>query len=601
MKRSLIGRALVAALGCGTAFGAQALNWDYSGVNITLDTRITASTIIRTESRDSQLIGIANGGSAYSVNADDGDLAFGKGDIAQASQRISSALTATYGDFGLFLRGQYLYDPVLQQKNFFDPADFGAGHQYPDSTRLLKNRIVQNHVGSDGTVLDAYVYGNFDISGHSLNIKVGRQVINWGESTLVLNGLNSILAFDGAKADLAAFDLDEVVAPSANVLASLSLTENVSVEGWYQLAWERTITPAAGTFFATNDFVDFGGNGGNIDFGRGGEYLAAGSNCVGGNNPGSTTCVPFGGSVPRGDERTPRNGGQYGGAVHFFIPELRDIDLAFYAANYHSRLPSISAISVSNGNVDAGTGRYFNEYPEDVHLFGASFNLTLPGGIALQGEYSYKPNVPLQIDDAEEELTLLGAPSQLNPATGATIGNQYIRGYRRHKVSQFDLGATKIFAPSTWLGYDQLLVIGETALTAVHDLEDQSVLRYEGPGTFLLGNAQQAAFFGVPQQQRGFATPISWGYKIVARATYNNVISGLSVEPSLRWDHDVRGVTPAPLSNFTTGTRVITGAVGFRYLSAYSAQIAYTSYFGGGQGNLLRDRDHLSLAVKYSF
>ncbi len=560
--------------------------------------------MIRADKPSSQIVGIANGGRAYSVNADDGDLNFRRGDVALFTNSITSDLTLTWKNFGIFARGYYLYDPTLDNENFFDKADFGAGRQYSQDVREKKNADVQRHVGHAGKIYDLYAFGNFEIDDkHTLNLKIGKQTINWGESTLILNGLNSILAFDANRARGPGAELSEIIIPSNNVLASINVVDNVSVEAWYQLRWEHSITDAAGTYFSTNDYVGIGGNAGNIDFGRAGENAPAGSDCIG--LPPGITCVPYGGTVPRtGDRRAP-NDGQFGGALHWFIPALHDLDLAFYAANYHSRLPLVSGTSASNGNISASTATFFSEFPKNIQLYGVSANTTLPGGFALQGEYSYKPNQPLQLDDVEINLAQLGAPSQLNPAPGATLGGQYVRGYRRHKVSTLDISTTRIFGPSTWLGYNQLLFLAESALIYVHDLESPDVLRYEGPGTFLPGDAGTAALLGLPQQHGGFATQTSLGYKVLARASYNNVlpgvIAGLTLEPTLRFDDDVYGVTPTPLQNFTEASRLGTVALGFKYLNNTTGEIGYTTYIGGGQGNLVRDRDFYSLNLKYTF
>ncbi len=49
-----------------------------------------------------------------------------------------------------------------------------------------------------------------------------------------------------------------------------------------------------------------------------------------------------------------------------------------------------------------GSMRYIVEYPEDIHVVGVSFSTMFrESGIALQGEYSFRPNMPLQIDDTE--------------------------------------------------------------------------------------------------------------------------------------------------------------------------------------------------------
>ena len=76
----------------------------------------------------------------------------------------------------------------------------------------------------------------------------------------------------------------------------------------------------------------------------------------------------------------------------------------------------------------AQTARYFTEYPEDIQLFGVSFNTQLgTTGIALQGEVSYRMDVPLQFDDVEFlfaaltpfEAVALGAQGIPIPATCA--------------------------------------------------------------------------------------------------------------------------------------------------------------------------------------
>jgi hypothetical protein len=41
------------------------------------------------------------------------------------------------------------------------------------------------------------------------------------------------------------------------------------------------------------------------------------------------------------------------------------------------------------------------EYPEDINLYGLSWNTNAAGGVAFQGEISYRDNMPLQIDDVE--------------------------------------------------------------------------------------------------------------------------------------------------------------------------------------------------------
>lgn len=585
---------------------AHALDATWQGIHAQLDSKITAYAQMRTASRDANLVGIANGGRAFSTNGDDGNLAFGNGDITSSGIKLTSDLSLSYGDYGLFTRGNFGWNPTLSKSGLFDPADYddsGTTRGYTQADRRAKEKAVERHVGRYAELLDLYAYTTQTVFDRSFALRVGRQVVNWGESTLVQNGLNSLLAFDANRLRVPGFELDEVIVPANQVWASVSVIDNVNLEAFYQLRWERTIIDASGTFLSTNDFAGIGGDNANLGFGRADENVVAGTPCSPPLSPTTgNQCVPVGSYVPRGGDVTPKNNGQYGAALRFNIAALNDMELALYGANYHSRLPLYSGTSRAGaGLTPASTASYFVEYPKDIHMYGMSFNTTIPWDVSIQGEYSYKVGQPLQIDDVELLLAGLGAPSQLNPAPGATLGGQYLRGWRRKDVSQWDLGLTRLFGPSAWLRNDQTIAVVELAATHVHDLENQSVLRYEGPGTYTPGDAATAASQGVPQQVDGYATATSYGYKVLARFDYNNAIGPVGLKPTLRWDHDLHGISPTPITNFVAGRRQLTASLGFTYLDGLSGEIGYTRYIGAGQQNLLRDRDHVEVAIKYAF
>ncbi|MDP3858676.1 MAG: DUF1302 domain-containing protein [Stagnimonas sp.] len=592
------------ALGLLAGGQAFALDYEWQGVHAQLDSKITAYSVWRVEKRDQNLIGIANGGKAFSTNGDDGNLAWDNGDVVSSGFKLTSDLSLTYGDYGLFTRGNFGWNPTLSNGDLFDPADYDdtlTTRGYTQADRERKESDVAGHVGHYAELLDLYAYTTQQVGERSLTVRVGRQTVNWGESTIVQNGLNSLLALDANRVRVPGFELDEVITPTNQIWASMGLLDNVNLEAFYQLRWERTVIDASGTFWSINDFGGIGGNAANLGFGRADENTLPGTPCSAPPAAGNQ-CVPVGSYVPRAADVTPKNSGQYGGALRFNIPALNDMELAFYGANYHSRLPVYSGTSRAGaGLTPATTASYFAEYPKDIQMYGLSFNTTIPWDLSLQGEYSYKLGQPLQIDDVELLLAGLGSPSQLNPVPGATLGGQYLRGWRRKDVSQVDIGLTRLFGPSTWLRNDQTIAILELAATHVHDLEGQSVLRYEGPGTYTPGDAALAASQGVPQQVNGYATATSYGYKLLARFDYNNAIGPIGLKPTLRWDHDLHGISPTPITNFVAGRRQLTAGLGFTYLAGLSGEIGYTRYFGAGQQNLLRDRDNVELAIKYAF
>lgn len=608
----------VLAAGLLIPAAAGAVDFDMGGATVVITNKVSIGATMRMEERDPKLIGIANGGEAFSTNGDDGNLAWDQGDIVSGATKWTADLSVSKGDFGLFVRGSALANPVLQNADLFDPADYNPStptREFGQDARISKQNQVRDHVGSDFDLLDAYVFGRFDVFERSLSIKAGRQILNWGESAFVQHGLNALLAADVNQLRVPGFEIEEVQTPVGMVVISMDLIENMGVEGFYQYEWQGTVIDAAGTFMSTNDFAGIGGDQANLGFGRAYENQAASvianpaTWCLAPPSlaPGfGSPCIPYGSTVPRAPNVKPDHGGQYGGKLSFYIPALNDMDLALYGANYHSRLPVVSGTSRTGPITSADTANYFLEYPEDIQLYGLSFNTTVPWlfDIALQGEYSYKAGQPLQVDDVEILLAGLGAAGQISPLPGATLGNQYLPGYRRHDVSQIDLSFTKIFGPM--LGYDQLSLFVEGGYVHVHDLPSPEVLAYDAPGTYTLNPGTAAlnpsTAFGMPiTPYDTYATADSSGYKAAARFTYNSVFGVLTVEPTFLFQHDLSGITPTPIVNFVEDRKQLNAILSVNYLQAWTFDVGYAMFFGGGVQNLVSDRDYLDFAIKYSF
>jgi hypothetical protein len=608
---------LIAAL-CASG-PAAALNFEFGDLGVQLNNLYTVGGAMRVEDREAGLIGLANGGTAYSTNGDDGNLAFGPGSLVAGATKLTSDLTLSYGDYGAFVRGTGIYNPAVDQgRDLFDTRDYGPGLEFGLDELVRKTEAVRSHVGANAELLDAYAYGLIPIGGRTLGLRVGRQAINWGESTFVLNGINSLLALDANKARVPGFDIAELVRPAGAVWASIDVVAGIAVEGFYQYEWRPTVIDAAGTYWSTNDYAGVGGTQANIGFGRVGENTPAGAVTLPG-VPGraclpvapaspATDCVPLGSTIPRAPDRNPDDGGEYGLALRFPIEMLNDMDVGLYAMNYHSRLPVLSGISRSSAAIlpnQLDTSAFVVEYPEDIRLYGVSFNTTV-GDWALQGEYSLKSGQPLQIDDVELLLTGLGAPSQLAPVAGTALGNQYVSGYRRKDVSQVDFGVTRLLPPMPLLGYDQLVLLGEVALMHVHGMPAPEELAFEAPATYTLNagtaalNPSTAANLPITSYD-DYATATSWGYNLAARLSFNNVIGPMSLEPTLRFVHDVGGTSPSPIVNFVEHRKQAQVMLGFAYLGSWRGELGYVSYFGGGARNLLGDRDYVEAAIKYSF
>ncbi|WP_348672968.1 DUF1302 domain-containing protein [uncultured Abyssibacter sp.] len=603
-RNSLVSRVLVTGALLGLAHEAAAVSFELGDASVRIDSQFSTGFAVRMEDQSRTLIGQANttadgdAGLAYSTNGDDGNLQFDNGDVFAAASKLTSDLSFNWGNFGAFVRGTYTYDWVLNDEDFLDPAD----HMGPTDDTLTPADLVarrdkiQDTVGNDADLLDAYVYGDFDIAGRYLAVRVGQQVLNWGESTFVQNGINSLLAADANHLRVPGFQLEEVFRPVGMAWASTDIADNVSLDVFYQYEWRPTIIEAAGTYFSTNDFAGPGGQTAQIGFGRAPENAYPLTPCSDG-----TPCVPFGAAINRLPDRDAKDDDQFGGALRMYIPVLNDLDLSFYAANYHSRLPIVSGQSRPTGNSPSTESGYRLVYPENIKLYGLSFNTTVWGGIALQAEYSRKEDQPLQIDDVELLLAGLGVSSQVAPIQGSALGGQEIVGYRRFNVNQVNVGLTKIFGPWGWIGSDQATMVLETAAMNVEDMPELEELRLEAPGTYTPGDATTAAALGVPQQIGGYPTASSRGYRVATRLTYNNVFNRFVMEPAILWQHDVNGTSPTPLTNFVEGRQQINLVLNTRYLDRLEYEVGYTIFQGAKPYNLLGDRDFLHMVVKYSF
>lgn len=639
-RRSTLGAAVAIALAGGST-SVMAFEFQHGELSGSFDTTVSLGALWRMEKPESSLISIANGGTSRDPNSDDGNLRYERGELVSTVLKATHDLELKYHNFGAFVRGSYFYDPTIRAKDSL-------------------TRDARDILGSDAEILDAYVRGNFKVGDRNLNVRLGKQVVSWGESTFIQNGINVLNPVNVSRLRAPGSELKEGFIPTMMAYASQELTDNLSVEVALLTEWKKTKIDPAGSFFSTNDFVSEGGNIAYTGFGRRNDLNGAAGTFLANGNAALW--------APRSNDREASKDGQYGIAFRYFAPQLNNTEFGFYHANYHSRTPYVSGYrgaittggtliggacngnrldiptfgSVFNGSnpYDATTdacdyaaaqtaaanaagrtnsGTYFVEYPEDIKLFGLSFNTALPSGIALQGEYSYRPNQPLQLPSAELLGAALGIGNQLtstNPGQAFAVpyGTE-ISGYRRVKMHQVQMTGTKAF--SQVLGAEQLVVVGEVGYTR---LQLPSNLKFAASGCHLPqpGSANSTSYGSTSTDC--FATENSWGYRLVGRLDYPNAIGAVTVSPRVAFSHDVSGRSPT----FNEGAKALTLGFGFNYRQNWQADIAYTAFFGGkkisgvddatvpgfpsdqsasyaSHTNPMVDRDFLSISLSYSF
>jgi hypothetical protein len=596
-----------------------------------------------------------NGQGGYSTNGDNANLNYNSGDSFSQIIKGSHDLDIRYGNFGFFARGMYFYDMEMSDSDRAWTNPLSGVNNDP-----CRDDEASNQLCSDVRLLDAFVYGDFEIGEMPFSVRVGQQVISWGESTLISHGISELNPVDIARLRAPGSELKEAFIPFGAVWASLGVTENFNIEAFYQYNWEKTVLPAPGSYFSTNDFAGDGGQYNNVQLGFASnpdmdlDYLINGLNALGasiadGSIPMASAASAYLGAFPtkltlrQSDaENEPDDGGQYGLKLSWFFPELNDTEISLYHMNYHSRRPVFSGITadfktetligdlLTTGQLGGDLGYLVNnditvenytnlnafsrvelDYVEDIKLYAMSFNTVL-GTTSVAGEVTYRQDEPLQIDDVE--LLFAAMPQQLANDQGRSEldgisqmpifqGGERANGFILSDTLQAQMTLTHLWGPS--FGASQLTTLLEVGGINIQDMPDPDVLRLNGPGTARNGGIfgkeglELAVQDGV--ETNPFPDEFAWGYRAVVKLDFNNVIAGINVSPRVVYSHDVKGTTPDPLFLFVEERKSVALGINFDYQSRWSADISYNGFWDGvGTTNQMEDRDYISFSIKYS-
>jgi hypothetical protein len=678
----ILATAIAAALAAAYAAPALAVPIQTDNWSGSWDTTLSYGSLWRVQSPNCRIIANANGGCGRSANNDDGNLNFDTGQVSSAIKGTSELELRFRDSWGFFARGTAFYDDK-------------AG----DTNRTEFSDSALNRVEAGGRMLDYFVFVPFSMGDRQAEFRVGRQVINWGESTFIQNGINVTNPFDVAQLRVPGSELREALVPQGMASISIAATPNFSVEGYYQYEWRKVQPDPVGAFFSGTDLAGKGAEKAMLGFGAWSDL--------------GTDFRPLGGAfessfnfVPRGETVAADDGDQYGLALRYFAENLMGgMEFGLYYLRYHSRLPVISGqtgtqaglgnaiasaqalglaaqglasglsfdaavaqataiatgiaaslggdvssellkkratvganVFLGGGNVSglagsfasselANTSRYFQEYPEDLDLFGFSWSGYLFNtGIAWQGEVSYKPDSPLQVDDVELLFAALSPLEQItgtpgfcatNPAARGPLGcfnqigafglNQVIPGAVELDVWQAQTTFTYLSGPM--LGADTGAFVMEVGMTHVPDLPNGSTggpngqgLRLDGPGTVVSGNeALSYTHFFEVDPRSAFPSKTSWGYRFRGSLIYNNAVGPWTLSPIVAWSQDVNGISPGPGGNFREDRYALSGGLKGTLRNKYELELTYAQFGGGGRYNTTNDRDFISLTGKVSF
>ena len=640
---------------------ATAITLDFNNPDLTgrLDTTIGAGALFRTESQDAMLaatgdpVDMTMQGFGSQLNKNDANNNFDRG-LASVVYRVTPTLDIAWQNrVGVYFSGTAFYDSVIMDGDhdggILRPSDpfippngitrFATFSQHPNNGLGSKfTPKTRTDAGRRARVLAAYAWADVELFDRPITIRAGRQVINWGEAIFFQGGINTANFFDLNTLRQPGGEIREALLPLGSVSFSYGLSLNTSFEGFYQFEWANSEDAPVGTYFSTHDSFPAVGAQNVIIDGRVAAFAAGAPGLE--NAFAQYTFDTYGESgVDYGYEQTqvtvnragninPDGDGQFGLAFRYFAEQLNGTEFAAYYTRTHARLPVVAA-SIQNLNRGGGaigmaeaidTSEYRMFYPEDIDMFGLSFNTTL-ASFSMGGELAYRPKRPIINETGDNLIQAFAATAgasalqgqdvtlanltdhcvRLSPRGGCVdnAGTPVEEGqlyYFYDEVDSYNLSLVNIFNLGPRLGAQGIVALVELGVEHVSGLENKDLL-YNSNAAILFSEAETLR---PDNPERFYLDKTSYGYRALMRATYSNVFQGVSVAPRAIFAHDVKGNSPLG-GNFLQDRRAATLGVAFTYNNDLEFDIAATTFWGADYANKLGDRDNVAASVRYSF
>ncbi|PHS72779.1 MAG: peptide ABC transporter substrate-binding protein [Cycloclasticus sp.] len=548
------GFALSSALLLSQIGTVQAFSFHNGDLKGALDTDLTYAIAARTEDSDHNKEG------AY------GNRIFkDAGDVFSHAIRGSSTLTLEYGDFGMLARGNYFYDYVYDNENLADQA--------------------HDKLARDFSLTDLMFYGYFG-DNDQINIRLGKQVISWGENTFIQGSINDINTVDLNKLRQPGRALKDAFIGTNAAYISWNIGDEWTVESFYLFEFDQIQLDPSGSFFTTLDAVGAGGgfdSAGNGVLGENaGPFGSPAGACIA--PDGLDDCGLVGGSLVRVGDNFAK-GGQYGLAIRKFFPGLfNGSELAIYYQSLHDHVPMISTYY--------NTGTFFLDYVENIERLGVSFNTNIEGWV-IAGEYHVRKDAPIQM--TAPVLNGLGAGPFFGVNCGTCVQGDEIKGYELVDRHQLQVTFQRIWGVNEWLGADGNSTLMEVAYGWIDGLPDKNEA--------LIGPFRTVF---TPQVTEHF-----WGFQIKQAITYEAALFNVaSVSPFVAFKYDVEGVSNEIVPLFVDDRKALTLGVNFGYGGGkITGGVSWTMFDGaeamvnqaGSRLNGRTDRDFVQANVSYSF
>jgi Protein of unknown function (DUF1302) len=362
MPRTFLPRLTALAAASLLATGASAFEIDAgdSGFKVRLDTTVRYSGGVRLKEQAPELSTLG----PVTTNQNDGNNNFKKGGLYSNRLDLLTEFDVVGPSYGLRVSAAAWYDAVYNGNtdNTTATSNHRPANEFPSETRRI--------MGRDAEVLDAFVFGNFQLGDRAASVRFGRHTLLWGESLFF--GGNAI-AGGQAPTDLIKLlsvpnsQTKETALPTAKLSGSAQLTDALTLGAYVGLEWKPTRLLPVGAYLNASDTLGP----------EGGERILAGPTA----------------QFVRSPELKPGNSGQGGLQLRYRADSL-DTDFGFYAIRFHAFTPSNILTTLTGAPPATVPSTYQWIYHEGIKAFGVSAAKTV-GAWSLGTEVSYRQNAPL--------------------------------------------------------------------------------------------------------------------------------------------------------------------------------------------------------------
>jgi hypothetical protein len=251
MKKKLLALSVLAAVSSqSNAFQVMSNDdWD-----IRWDNTFKGGMTFRTSKIDKDVVTDRRG--AGWALADDSDFSKDRSNLGIASARIDvlSEMDIIWrDDFGFRISGSAWYDAAYESNDHPSNRQLSWASTSVDVGEYSDEAEDMHYLG--GEILDAFVFANFDIGDMAIGARAGRHTIYWGNGLLTFGAIHG---FGGAMAPIdfnkalsvPGSEAKELFMPTAKISTVLQLTDNLTVNAYYNMEHQAWRLPETGTFWS---------------------------------------------------------------------------------------------------------------------------------------------------------------------------------------------------------------------------------------------------------------------------------------------------------------------------------------------------------------